>query len=112
MSKLQIIIGSTRPGRAADRVTPWVIDRSRAHGGFDVEVLDLRDWPLPIFAEHWGSIGDFNDPTYSTAIVRNWNRKIKEADALPGHHPGVQPLGPRGAQERHRQRLRFLRLPQ
>jgi NAD(P)H-dependent FMN reductase len=81
VSKLQIIIGSTRPGRAADQVAPWVIDRTRAHGGFDVDVLDLRDWPLPIFAEHWGSIGDFNDPTYSMPIVRAWNRKIKEADA-------------------------------
>jgi NAD(P)H-dependent FMN reductase len=81
MSKLQVIIGSTRPGRAADLVSPWVIDRTRAHGGFDVEVLDLRDWPLPIFAEHLGSIGDFNDPTYSTPIVKAWNRKIKEADA-------------------------------
>ena len=81
MSKLQIIIGSTRPGRAADQVAPWVIDRTRAHGGFDVEVLDLREWPLPIFAEHLGSIGDFNDPTYSVPIVRDWNRKIKQADA-------------------------------
>jgi NAD(P)H-dependent FMN reductase len=81
MSKLQIIIGSTRPGRAADQVAPWVIERARAHGGFEVEVLDLRDWPLPIFAEHLGSIGDFNDPTYSTPIVRDWNRKIKQADA-------------------------------
>ena len=81
MSKLQIIIGSTRPGRAADLVAPWVIDTARAHGGFDVEVLDLRDWPLPIFAEHMGSIGDFNDPTYSAPIVRAWNRKVKEADA-------------------------------
>jgi len=81
MSKLQIIIGSTRPGRAADQVAPWVIDRAGAHGGFDVEVLDLRDWPLPIFAEHLGSIGDFNDPTYSAAIVREWNHKVKQADA-------------------------------
>jgi len=62
-------------------VAPWVIDRTRAHGGFDVEVLDLREWPLPIFAEHLGSIGDFNDPTYSVPIVRDWNRKIKQADA-------------------------------
>src|SRR5579872_3262670 len=81
MSTLQIIVGSTRPGRAADQVAPWVIDRAEAHGGFDVEVLDLRDWPLPIFAEHLGSIGDFNDPTYSTPIVRSWNRKISEGDA-------------------------------
>jgi NAD(P)H-dependent FMN reductase len=81
MPRLQIIIGSTRPGRAADLVAPWVIDRARAHGGFDVEVLDLRDWPLPIFAEHLGSIGDFNDPTYSQPIVREWNHKIREGDA-------------------------------
>ena len=34
MSRLQIIIGSTRPTRAADRVAPWVIDRAKAHGAF------------------------------------------------------------------------------
>jgi len=81
VSKLQIIIGSTRPTRAADKVAPWVIVRARAHGGFEVEVLDLRDWPLPIFAEHLGTIGDFNDPTYSDPIVKRWNQKVKEADA-------------------------------
>jgi NAD(P)H-dependent FMN reductase len=79
--KLQVIIGSTRPTRAADRVVPWVVDRARAHPAFDVEVLDLRDWPLPMFAEHFGTIGDFNDPTYSDPLVRRWNHKIKEADA-------------------------------
>jgi NAD(P)H-dependent FMN reductase len=81
VSRLQIIIGSTRPTRAADRVAPWVVSRATAHGAFEVEVLDLRDWPLPIFAEHFGTIGDFNDPTYSEPIVRRWNHKIKEADA-------------------------------
>jgi hypothetical protein len=45
--KLQVIVGSSRPTRAADRVAPWVIDRDSAHPAFDVEVLDLRDWPLP-----------------------------------------------------------------
>ena len=81
MSKLQVIIASTRPTRAADKVWPWVIDRANAHGAFEVELLDLRDWPLPIFAEHVGTIGDFNDPTYSVPIVRRWNHKVKEADA-------------------------------
>jgi NAD(P)H-dependent FMN reductase len=81
MPKLQIIIGSTRPSRAADLVAPWVIDRARAHPAFDVEVLDLRDWPLPIFAENFATIGDFSNPTYSDPIVRKWNHKIKEAGA-------------------------------
>jgi NAD(P)H-dependent FMN reductase len=81
MSKLQIIIGSTRPNRAADKVAPWVIDRAESHPAFDVEVLDLRDWLLPIFAENLDTIGDFNDPTYSDPVVRRWNHKINEADA-------------------------------
>src|SRR5580704_11214298 len=81
MAKLQIIVASTRPGRAADLVAPWVVATAEAHGGFEVEVIDLRDWPLPMFAEHVGSIGDFHDPTYSTPIVKAWNKKIKEADA-------------------------------
>jgi NAD(P)H-dependent FMN reductase len=81
MSTLQIIIGSTRPSRNADLVAPWVIERARAHGGFEVEVLDLREWPLPMFAETFETVGDFNDPTYSMPIVRAWNQKIGEGDA-------------------------------
>jgi NAD(P)H-dependent FMN reductase len=82
MSKLQIIVGSTRPTRSADLVVPWVASAAAAHGGFDVEVIDLRDWPLPLFAEHLGTIGDFSDPTYSEPIVKAWNNKIKEGDAF------------------------------
>jgi NAD(P)H-dependent FMN reductase len=82
MSKVLVIVGSTRPGRAADLVTPWVTSRARAHPGFDVEVADLRDWPLPIFAEHPGTIGDIADPTYSQPVVRAWNKKVKQADAF------------------------------
>lgn len=81
MSNVLVIVGSTRPGRAADLVVPWVTSRARAHHGFEVEVADLRDWPLPIFAEHPGTIGDINDPTYSEPIVRAWNQKVKQADA-------------------------------
>jgi NAD(P)H-dependent FMN reductase len=79
--KLQIIIGSTRPTRAAERIAPWIIDRATAHGEFDVEMLDLRDWSLPIFSEHFGTIGDLQDPTYSEPIVKRWNQKIKEGEA-------------------------------
>ncbi len=82
MSKLLVIVGSTRPGRAADLVLPWVTSRAGAHQGFEVEVADLRDWPLPIFTEHTGTIGDINDPTYSEPIVRAWNDKVKHADAF------------------------------
>ena len=82
MLKLHIVVGSTRPTRAAAFVLPWVLARTRSHGDFDVEVLDLRDWPLPMFAEHMGTIGDWADPTYSDPLVRAWNNKLKEADAV------------------------------
>ena len=81
MPKLQIIVGSTRPTRAADHVLPWLVASAERHGGFEVEVLDLRDWPLPFFQEHMGSIGDMADPTYSDPIVRDWNKKVAEGDA-------------------------------
>ncbi len=81
MHKLQIIVGSTRPTRAAERVFPWVIERASDHGAFDVELLDLRDWQLPFFQEHMGTIGDFADPTYSEPVVKAWNTKVAEGDA-------------------------------
>ena len=42
MLKLKVIVGSTRPGRAAERVIPWIVGRAEAHRAFDVEGLDLR----------------------------------------------------------------------
>jgi NAD(P)H-dependent FMN reductase len=78
--KLQVIVGSTRPARAADKVVRWVTGQA-LHEAFDTEVIDLRDWPLPMFGEHAGSIGDPDDPSYSDPAVRQWNRKIAEADA-------------------------------
>jgi NAD(P)H-dependent FMN reductase len=81
MNKLQIIVGSTRPTRAAEKIFPWVADAAIRRGDFEVEVVDLRDWKLPFFQEHLGTIGDFADPTYSDPVVRAWNAKIAEGDA-------------------------------
>jgi NAD(P)H-dependent FMN reductase len=82
MSKLLVIVGSTRPTRAADLVVPWLAAKAAEHEAFETEVVDLRDWPLPFFAEHFGTIGDINDPTYSEPLVKEWNEKIKSADAF------------------------------
>jgi NAD(P)H-dependent FMN reductase len=81
MLDLKIIVGSTRPGRAADRVIPWIISASRAHGGFGVDVIDLRDWELPIFGETFATVGDPQNPAFSVPAVRQWNQKIAEGDA-------------------------------
>ncbi|GAB7003471.1 NAD(P)H-dependent oxidoreductase [Nocardioides sp. AN3] len=80
MLKLKIIIGSIREGRSADLVAPWVIDRAKNHGAFEVEVLDLVEWKLPLFAETVQSLGDPADPSYSTPVVKGWNERIKDGD--------------------------------
>lgn len=82
MPKLLVIVGSTRPTRAADLVLPWLTEKVSEHEAFDAEIVDLRDWPLPIFGEHYGTLGDLSDPTYSEPIVKAWNNKIKGADAF------------------------------
>src|SRR5207237_474789 len=79
--QLQVIVGSTREGRAADKVTPWIVRRAQERTAFDVELVDLRDWPLPMFQETLATIGDPKSPTYSTPIVKQWNAKIASADA-------------------------------
>jgi NAD(P)H-dependent FMN reductase len=81
MLNLKIIIGSTRPGRAAGRVIPWITSASRGHGGFGVDVLDLRDWDLPIFGETFATVGDPRNPAFSVPAVRRWNDTIAEGDA-------------------------------
>jgi len=80
--KLKVVVGSTRPGRAADRVVPWIVGRAEEHSAFDVEVLDLRDWPLPLFAETYQTVGDPLDPCYSDPVVKHWNRRIVEGDVF------------------------------
>ena len=82
MLELKLIVGSTRDGRSADRVIPWLVDRATSQGAFNVDVLDLRDWPLPMFRETRETVGDFADPTYSDPVVKRWNQTIKSGDAF------------------------------
>ena len=82
MLELKVIIGSTREGRSADVVIPWLLDRATSQGSFNVDVLDLRDWPLPLFRETRETVGDFADPTYSDPLVKRWNQAIKSGDAF------------------------------
>jgi NAD(P)H-dependent FMN reductase len=81
MLNLKIIIGSTRPGRAADRVIPWITALSGQHGAFRADVLDLRDWDLPMFNETLATLGDPRDPAFSAPVVRRWNDTIAAGDA-------------------------------
>src|ERR1700733_7622368 len=47
-SNLVIVIGSVREGRFGPVVGAWVAEQAIAHGGFDVQVVDLGDFDIPL----------------------------------------------------------------
>jgi NAD(P)H-dependent FMN reductase len=75
---LQVIIGSTRPGRVGSAVADWIIDRARSHGDFEVEVTDLAVLNLPIFDEP-------NHPRlrrYVNQHTKDWSEIVDRSDAF------------------------------
>lgn len=51
MLKLQVIVVSTREGRQGPGVGQWFYEQAKAHGDFDVELVDLAEVDLPLFDE-------------------------------------------------------------
>lgn len=74
--KIGIIVGSTRPARFADKPTEWIEKIARARGDMEVEVLDLRDYPLPFFEEAGSSL--YVPSKDQTA--QKWQKKVAEFD--------------------------------
>jgi NAD(P)H-dependent FMN reductase len=75
---LQIIIGSTRPGRHGPAVAEWVRGVASDHGGFEVELVDLADVGLPLLDEpHHPRLGEYvHEPT------RAWSATVTRGDAF------------------------------
>jgi NAD(P)H-dependent FMN reductase len=49
MNHIQVILGSTRDNRFSERAGQWVVEGLEARGDMNVELIDLRDHPLPFF---------------------------------------------------------------
>lgn len=49
--KIAIIIGSTRGARFADKPAQWMLKQAQARSDMTVELVDLRDFELPLFDE-------------------------------------------------------------
>jgi NAD(P)H-dependent FMN reductase len=47
-TNLAIIVGSVHEGRFGPTVASWLADEARAHGAFDVTVVDLADFDIPL----------------------------------------------------------------
>ncbi len=76
--RLQVLIASTRPGRAGEPTGRWISQIALEHGGFDVEVVDLAEVGLPMFAEpEHPSRSD-----YRLASTRAFSATVQRADAF------------------------------
>jgi NAD(P)H-dependent FMN reductase len=49
--RIAVILGSTRPTRFGHIPAQWILRQAQARPEFDVELVDLRDHPLPFFDE-------------------------------------------------------------
>src|SRR5437588_1030006 len=78
MSKLMIVIASTRPGRVGLAVAQWFTDRAIEHRGFEVQVVDLAELDLPFLDEpHHPRLRRYTqDHTYA------WSEMVDAADAF------------------------------
>jgi NAD(P)H-dependent FMN reductase len=76
--KLLIIISSTRPGRIGLPVANWFVEQAAAHGGFELELVDLYELALPLLDEP-------NHPRlrqYIKPHTRAWSETVERADAV------------------------------
>jgi NAD(P)H-dependent FMN reductase len=73
-----VIAGSLRARRLAIHITEWVAKVGRETTGGAFEVVDLKDWPLPMDDEP----GVPHTGQYQFEHTRAWSRKIAAAPAF------------------------------
>lgn len=76
--KIGVIISSTRPTRFGDKPAKWIADHAKARGDIDVEIVDLADYPLPLFD---APASDLWMPT-PNPIAAKWQAKLNEFDGF------------------------------
>ncbi len=78
MSKIGIIIGSTRPGRNGEAVANWVYELAAKRTDAEFELIDLADYKLPLLDEPYPAIYQ----NYTHEHTKKWSKKIAEMDGF------------------------------
>jgi NAD(P)H-dependent FMN reductase len=89
MLNVAIIVGSTRPGRNSEAVAHWLYDIAKRRTDATFELVDLRDFNLPLLDEPLPpAVGQ-----YSQSHTKAWAAKIAEFDAFvfvtPEYNHGI-----------------------
>lgn len=75
---IQVIIGSVRLRRIGPQIAEWVAQEGRNLLPVQFEIIDLKDWPLPMDNEAAIPATGHYDSPESLA----WSQKIAQADAF------------------------------
>jgi NAD(P)H-dependent FMN reductase len=76
MTRIGVILGSTRPGRRGEQVANWVMEIAGRRDDADFELIDLVDYPLPHLDEPMPpSMGQ-----YQNAHTQEWAATIARFD--------------------------------
>lgn len=76
MTRIGIIIGSTRPGRKAEEVARWVYEIAAKRSDAEFEIVDIADYNLPLYDEPIPPVMG----NYKHEHSRVWSAKIKSFD--------------------------------
>ena len=77
---IKVIVGSTRPNRFSEKPAQWIFELARQRADLDVELLDLREYPLPFFEEALPPAAAKD--SYTNPQVVKWREKIRQADGF------------------------------
>lgn len=77
LPRLNVIVGSTRPGRSGPVVADWVVSFCRQDGRFEVELTDLDAFALPLLDE----AAHPRLQKYEHLHTREWSAAVASADA-------------------------------
>jgi len=76
--KVLVVVGSARAQRLCPQIAEWVAEIGRAVVPAQFEIVDLKDWTLPMDDEPGiPALGD-----YMFEHTRAWSRKVYEAHAF------------------------------
>jgi NAD(P)H-dependent FMN reductase len=75
--RVGILIGSTRPGRLGEQVARWVYDIAKKRNDAQYELVDLKDYPLPLLDDPIPPSVGKPHPGHAVA----WAEKIASLDA-------------------------------
>jgi NAD(P)H-dependent FMN reductase len=76
--QLNIVIGSTRPGRIGPVFAEWMEEFARQHGKFEPVITDIAEFDLPVYDEpRHPRLGQ-----YEHEHTKAWSKAIDAADAF------------------------------